>query len=127
MLTLVRVSAADTVTVTGVVAADAAKSVVPTYLALTCVWPSGRAVVAIVAEPDASTGAVPSDLDPAVNSTVPDTAPAPGATTDTRAFSVTCCPNTVAAGSADTVVVVADGDTVTDALSVDDLKSSSPP
>src|SRR6185312_13802055 len=55
MLTLVRVSAADTVTVAGDVAADAAKSVVPTYLALTCVWPSGRAVVAIVADPDAST------------------------------------------------------------------------
>jgi hypothetical protein len=57
------------------------------------------------AEPD-ETGAMPSDVGPSKNSTLPEAEPAPGAFTLTVAVIATLCPNVDGFGTVATLVVV---------------------
>ena len=74
------------------------KLALPEYTAVSECEPTASADVLIAAEPP-ETGAVPSDVAPSKNSTVPEGVPAPGALTVTLAVSVVDCPNTVGFGA----------------------------
>jgi len=81
------------------------KLALPEYTAVSECAPTASAEVLIAAEP-AETGAVPSEVAPSKNSTVPGGEPAPGALTDTVAVSVVDWPNTVGFGALVSAVVV---------------------